>query len=211
MVKPPLVWIIPCHRCLPMLVTSCVAVNWCPKTVLALKRWWPGKIVWGLGSTHPLSAPAVHTPWIHPSVCHPPQVRLLSVNMVDVGLWRLYPIYFSCRSSAVVVCPSSGNFSYKRSPTAVGGHLGRLWCDHPGLPSGIASCPSADSQVSSLLGGWRWNGDLLRRKQLSRDSWSLQDRAPWQRQKEMAENTVQEIREEETKETGQEVTAKFKS
>ena len=27
----------------------------------------------------------------------------------------------------------------------------------------------------------------------------------------MAENTVQEIREEETKETGQEVTAKFKS
>ena len=86
MMKPPLVWITPYHRCLPMPVTSCVVIKWCLKTVLALRRWRPGKIAWSLGSTPPSSDPVAHTPLIHPSAYHPPQVSLLSVDLTEVCL-----------------------------------------------------------------------------------------------------------------------------
>ena len=110
------------------------------------------------------------------------------------------------RSSEVVVRPSTCDFSCKWSFVDLGGHLGWLWCGHSGLPSGLPPRPSFDRQVSSLLDWRRRNGGHLWRKQLSQVS--FQSRTTRQRQEKMAEDTFQEIWEEEAV---QEVTAKFKS
>ena len=110
------------------------------------------------------------------------------------------------RSSEVVVRSSTCDFSCKWSFVDLGGHLGWLWCGHSGLPSGLPPRPSFDRQVSSLLDWRRRNGGHLWRKQLSQVS--FQGRTTRQRQEKMAEDTFQEIWEEEAV---QEVTAKFKS